>query len=224
VIEILKDNFFIALYALTWIFSIIRLPKYFDSTLKYLPIIIGYTLFTEILGALIYNVEDFTLFSEKQFSSYTHLIYNIYDLIFFSFFFYVYWKSSVNLRVKKLIKYGALFFILCFIVNIVLVNSMKYELWYAYLVGSVILILSTLTYLNSIWSNSVTVYSNLLFWLSLGLLIFHLGYAPITIFKNLNLELAMEDYRNVRLVHISLIFIMYTLFSIGLLKMKRVTK
>jgi len=213
----------LALYAITWIFSIIKLPKYFDSRLKYFPIIVGYTLFTEILGALIYNIEDFTLFSEEKYSSYTLLIYNIYDLIFFSFFFYVYWKSLSSVKIKKIIKYGALLFLLCFAVNLFIVDPMKYELWYAYIVGSIFLIVSTLAYLNSLKlrSEHLGFSTDLLFWISLGLLIFHLGYLPITIFKNSNLNMTIDDYANIRIIHIGLILVMYTSFLIGFVKMKR---
>jgi len=223
VLEILKNNFVLALYAITWIFSIIKLPKYFDSTLKYLPIIIGYTLFNEILGALIYNIEDFTLFSEEEYSSYTLFIYNIYDLIFFSFFFYIYWKSIANNGAKTKIKNGALLFILSLVVNAIIVNPMKYELWYAYVIGSIFLIISSILYLKSLKlkSGSVGISTNLLFWISIGLLIFHVGYMPITIYKNSNLNITVDDYANVKIVHIALIVIMYTCFIIGFLRMKR---
>ncbi|MBM1106272.1 hypothetical protein JQC67_09005 [Aurantibacter crassamenti] len=222
-LELLKNNFFIVLYALTWVLSIIKLPKYFDSTLKYFPIIIGYTMCTEILGALIYNFPDFTLFSEEKYTSYTLLIYNIYDLIFFSFFFYVYWKSISNAQFKNVLKYGALAFILSLTINAIFLNPMLYELWYAYIIGSTILITASITYLREQWSkvNRTHLTTNLLLWISLGLLIFHLGYTPITIYKNLNLDITLANYNNLRTIHISLIVLMYTCFMIGLLKMRR---
>lgn len=222
-LEILKSNLYLPLYAITWILSIIKLPKYFDSTLKYLPIIIGYTLFNEILGALVYNIEDFTFFSELQYSSYTLLIYNLYDLIFFPFFFFVYWKSLHNNRVKKIIKYGGILFLIVFFINSLLVNPLKFELWYAYIFGGLMLIVSILAFLKSLIRNSSTSYisNNLLFWISVGLLIFHLGYLPITIFKNSHLDLTISDYSSIRQVHIGLIIFMYGCFIIGFVKMKR---
>lgn len=222
-LEILKSNLFLPLYAITWIFSIIRLPKYFESTLKYFPIIIGYTLFTEILGALIYNIEDFTFFSEDKYSSYTLLIYNLYDLIFFPFFYHVYWKSISSNKVKKVIKYGGILFMLAIIINSFIANPLKYELWYAYVVGALLLIFSTLAYLNCVrWKSTFSGLStNLLVWVSIGLLIFHLGYLPITIFKNVHLELTTQDYANVRKIHVGLIFIMYSCFLIGFMRMRR---
>lgn len=222
-LEILKSDFFILLYAITWVFSIVKLPKYFDSILKYLPIIIGYTLFTEILGALMYNIEDFTFFSEDKYSSYTLLIYNIYDLIFFPFFYYVYWKSLSDDKIKKIIRYGGILFILVIVVNSFMVDPLKYELWYAYVVGSVLLMFSILAYLHSLRPKSTFhgLSTNLLVWVSIGLLIFHLGYLPITIFKNAHLDLTIRDYANVRTIHISLILIMYSCFLIGFIRMKR---
>ncbi|MRI02145.1 hypothetical protein GH721_16490 [Kriegella sp. EG-1] len=223
-IDILKSNFFIALYAISWVLSVLKLPMYYDSTLKYFPIIIGYTLCTEILGALIYYVPDFTLFSEVEYASYTVLIYNIYDLIFFTYFFFVYKKSIKKVNIKKMIKYGTWIFLICFIINALIINPMLLELWYAYVTGSVLLIFSSIAYLlqlfqqNGIKENSL----NILFWISIGLIIFHLGYTPITIIKNLNIKtITGNEYTILRTTHISLIILMYASFIIGFTKMKR---
>ncbi|MEO9894528.1 hypothetical protein [Aurantibacter sp.] len=222
-LDILKSNFFVVLYAITWALSILKLPKYFDSTLKYFPIIIGYTLCTEILGALIRSVPDFTLFSDEKYASYTLLIYNIYDLFFFTFFFFVYWKSIKAAKYKTLIKYGACIYLICLAINAILVNPMLFELWHAYVLGSLFLITICITYLYQLWQQNklIDYASNLLFWISIGLIIFHLGYAPITVFKNLNLSITSNEFNMLRSVHISLIIIMYTSFIVGLIKMKR---
>lgn len=211
------------LYGLTWILSIIKLPKYFDTYLKFIPIIIGYTLFNEILGALVYNIEDFTFFTEAKYSFYTLFIYNLYDLIFFPFFLYVYWKSVPNEITKNVIGLGAILFVLVLVINSLFVNPFKHELWYAYVVGSVVLIGSILAYLYSLRLNSSTskIFGNLLFWISIGLLIFHLGYMPITIFKNSYPDLTPRDFTGIKKFHIGLIVFMYTSFIIGFLKMRR---
>lgn len=221
--EILKSNPFLPVYGLTWILSIFKLPRYFDSILKYLPIIIGYTLFTEILGVMVFHYDDFTFFSAERYSYYNVLIYNLYDLIFFPFFLYVYYKSLSNNILKKIVKYGAIAFLLAIVINSFITSPLKYELWYAYIVGSTILIISTLSYLYSQRRKSPGSLNskNLLFWVSLGLLIFHLGYLPITIFKNLHFDLVVNDYESVRKVHICLILVMYGCFVIGFLRMRR---
>lgn len=204
--------------------SIIKLPKYHDSRLKYLPIILGYTFFNELLGGFILYNDNFALILEEGFSNYNHAIYNIYDVIFFPFFFYVYWHELSKTFFKKLIKYGALVFFVGIVVNSFIVNPLKYELLYAYLIGSFLLILSTIAYLGSIdFGTKQNDFSrNLLFWLSLGVLIFHLGYAPISIFKNQNIDISVQDYANVRKIHIALIYVMYGSFLIGFLRMKRI--
>ena len=220
----LKENFYLILYGITWILSIIKLPKYFDSFLKYLPIIIGYTLCTEMLGVIIYNFEDFSFFTLAKYSYYNVILYNIYDLVFFLFFFYVYWSAISNTKIKSFIKFGALLFILSFLLNAITTNPLKNEMWYAYIIGAIVLIISILAYLNYLRVNEKTlpISSNLLFWISLGLLIFHVVYLPITIIKNIGLELKMEDFSNLKHTQLFTITVMYSCFILGFILMRRI--
>lgn len=223
-LQTLKENFYLILYGITWILSIIKLPKYFDSFLKYLPIIIGYTLCTEVLGVLIYNFEDFSFFTLAKYSYYNVILYNIYDLVFFPFFFYVYWSAISNNRIKSAIKFGALLFILSFFLNAITTDPLKNEMWYAYIIGATVLIISILAYLNYLRINEQTslISSNLLFWISIGLLIFHVVYLPITIIKNIGLELKMEDFSYLKHIQLFTITVMYSCIILGFFLMRRI--
>lgn len=223
-LEVLKINYFLPFYAIAWILSIIKLPKYYDSFLKYLPIIIGYTLFTELLGVLIYNFDDFTFFSVSKYSNYNIILYNIYDLIFFPFFYYIYWHSIKNNRIKKIIKFGAFIYFLSMLVNSFFFSPLLNEMWYAYTLGAVVLIISTITYLNALRFESkiFPISTNLLFWLSVGLLIFHIVYLPMTIIKNVDSNLTIEDYSYLRNIQFYFIIAMYICFIIGFLLMRRI--
>lgn len=223
-LDFFKNNFFTIFYGITLVLSIIKLPKYYDSFLKFLPIIIGYTLLTELLGSLIYSLDDFTLFSIPEKSYYNVILYNIYDLIFFPFFYYVYWHSISNHRMKMFIKLGAYLFVLAMLVNAFLISPLEDELWYAYVIGTVILITAILTYLYSLKAKSrkSPLYRNLLFWFSIGLLVFHVIYLPITLIKNISLELNLEDYDTLKSIQLYVIIGMYSCFILGFLVMKRI--
>ena len=67
-LEFLRDNLSLILYGVALALSVFRYGKYFDSILKYFPILIGYTLLTEILGMLIKRKEEFVIiFSQRVF-------------------------------------------------------------------------------------------------------------------------------------------------------------
>lgn len=117
VTDFLLGNYFMALYAVALVLSILRYRRYFDSLLKYLPILIGYTLLSETLGYFIRVNDDLQIVYLEGYSFYNQFIFNIFDIIFFLYFYYVYWNAIQNIRFKKLIKYGAALFIISSLVN-----------------------------------------------------------------------------------------------------------
>jgi len=49
-IEFIKEDYFLIVYGITWFFSVINYKKYFDTVLKYFPILIAYTFLNELFG------------------------------------------------------------------------------------------------------------------------------------------------------------------------------
>lgn len=115
--EFLLGNYFILFYALGLIFSITTYKKYFDSVLKYLPILIAYTLTTETLGLIIRENNEIRLVLADEYAHYNILIFNIFDIIFFLYFFYVFRSVILNVRFRNWITYSALLFIIISLVN-----------------------------------------------------------------------------------------------------------
>jgi len=221
-VEILKNNFFLLFYAVAFALALTKLPKYYDSILKYFPILIAYTLCTEFLGMFVLNYDDINLVFKKGFLNHTKIIYNIYDIIFFTYFYYLYWNSISNQQIKKLIKYGAVLFLISMLINILIKDPFIYDMWYAYTFGVFLLIVAICYYLYAIRKDSFTLkFSNLLFWISIGTLVFHMGYLPIMIIQSNSTGLSMENARLLRYTHLSLIVIMYVCYIIGFLVMKR---
>ncbi|MEM6540217.1 MAG: hypothetical protein AAF634_03605, partial [Bacteroidota bacterium] len=66
--------------------SVFHYRKYFDTVLRYFPLIIAYTFFNELLGNVIRYNENFAFRTESTDSN--QIIYNIYIIIFFLFFFF----------------------------------------------------------------------------------------------------------------------------------------
>lgn len=134
----------------------------------------------ELLGYFLLYYPSFRVFLDFEDSQTNHIIYNIYDLIFFPFFYFVYWSLIPNLKYKKLIVIGTVVVVLSYIINSYFQNPMNYGLYYAYAIASAILIFCIFLYaLDKRNQNQSFVQPyNLVFWISSGLFILHI-FSPI---------------------------------------------
>ena len=218
-LDLIIANYFVIIYGITWVISLISYKKYFDTYLKYFPIIIGYTFCSELLGGLVlYN--DYFKFIPKELETYNrHIIYNIYHLLFFSYFFYIYLKTTFNGNRKIFIKYGILTFIITSLINSVIHNPLNHSLIYSYIFGSILLLYCTFMHLKETYkSHSFNIIKyNLLFWTSIGLFLFHITYLPLKILR----EFSYELYTPYRQLHLAMIVIMYLIFIFGFITNKR---
>lgn len=218
--DFLKENFYILLYGLAFILSLIKYRIYFDSVLKYLPILIGYTFLTELLGNIIFQNENFQIVYENGTSFNNSIVYNIYDVIFFLYFFYVFWQIIENKGLKKIIGYGTMVFILTSLINPLFQSFLLYPQIYAISIGTLQLIICIVFYFMGLKGNKPKkiLTDNLLFWICLGLLTFYPFYPYLMyagIYQNLIYTERLMD------LHVFLITVMYSLFIIGFLRMKR---
>ncbi|WP_350294057.1 hypothetical protein [uncultured Croceitalea sp.] len=220
IIDFVKVNYFVIVYGITWLISVFTYKKYFDTLLKYFPIIIAYTFFTELLGGLVANYDDFQLIFGYNQTNYRSVIYNIYHLCFFLFFFFVYWKLISNKTHKIAIKYGSYAFVFINIINCFIKDPIIFSLVYAYIFGILLLIYCILVYLKKILKeyNINLLKYNLMFWVSIGLLLFHATYLPLKIVKEFYPESYYIAFRH---LHLGMIVLMYVIFSIGFIMSKR---
>ena len=208
-------------YAITLIFSIWRYPKYFDTALRFIPILYLYTFLNELLGYLTKSNEHIALiFSDLADNS---IIYNLYTIISYLYYYYIFWSFSTDKTFRKNIVYGTIIFLVSCIINVFLQSFASDFQTLTYLVGGCILLYCAISYLWSFVSQNIAFRfkQNILFWISLGLTIFYIGYLPIKILKFYNLTYGLTESPMVRNIHLTLIYAMYLLFIIGFIKMKR---
>lgn len=220
-LEFLKENYFLALYAIALILSIIRYKGYFDSLLKYLPMIIAYTLISEILGFVIREYDDIQIVYLDGYSFYNILIFNIFDIVFFLYFFHVYRNAISSFKFKNWIKYGAVLFVISSIINPFFQDFILYPQIIGSTVGSVVLVLSIILFFIGKKSIAkVPYHQNLMFWISWGLLLFYIFYPFILYIGYFDYELYKQFH--VRIVHHILIAVMYSCFILGFIFMRRI--
>lgn len=151
-------------------------------------------------------------------------IYNIYYLIHFTFFFYIFMKMIENDRFKKKIKIALILFWLFFLGDIIFTGIFKDAFIITYIAGACILIFCIILYYISILQSSLVlvIKNDLLFWVSVGLFLFYIGYIPIKIIRSWFYESNDLSFFNILMViQSSLIIVMYLCFLIGFLWMKK---
>lgn len=214
-LDFIQRSYFVFAYGITLVLSLIAYPKYFDTHFKYLPAIIAYTLFNELLGYFIRYYPDFSFFSNVKYTWVNEIIYNIFDLVFFSFFYYAYWKLVENTGYKKLIRKVGIAVMLTFPLSCIFQNPVDTTLYYANALASWTLLFFIFLYFKDKHNNQVSLIQpyNLVFWISTGLIIFHLTAPFLFLIGYLNYPIWL-DYNLKTLLHI-IIIIMYASFCIG---------
>lgn len=217
------ENSFVPIYGITLIVAMYRYPKYFDTTLKYIPILILYTFLNDLLGDLIYKYDAFSLTVNLLYNDYYFVIYNIYNIVFFAYFVFLFFQHIESLRCKKVIRLIGLLFLVVSLVNPLFQNFFLEYQYPTFFTGSILLIFCISRYLYEDYKERVAGVKekNILFFLGWGLLIYHISYLPIKAIRFYNGITGNLEAPLLRRVHLILILVMYTLFIVGFLKMKK---
>lgn len=217
-LSFIKDNYYMLIYAVTLFISLATYRKYYDTVLKYFPIIIAYTFFNEVLGYLVKTYDEISFFQDIKYSNFNDVIYNIYAIVFFSFFYHVYWQLIKNKRYKNWILISSIIFLLSYAVSTLFQNPLETNLFYAMAISSWILIFCIILYLKDKMQQKETIVQpyNLMCWVSLALFIFYSIFPIIYVIGYTNYDIwvayGLRSFLNV------LIVIMYSLIIFGFLK------
>lgn len=185
--------------------------------MKYFPIFIGYTILTEGLGYLIAHFEDFQINYSEEYPTANNAIFNVYDLVFFFYFYTIFYKAIKVRKLKTPIKYGAIVYAIASVINPFFENWIIFPQTYASTIGSAVLIVSILLYFTDS-KYRIDKNNHLLVWIGIGLLIFNLFFPMIMLTGRYNLVFYQEFY--LRQIHHVLIVAMYACFIIGFVQMR----
>lgn len=223
ILNVFLEYYFLWIYGIALLVALWRYPRYYDTPLKYFPILLMYTLLNETFGALIYLNEQIRLIFSDFFSFYNWAIFNIYGIIFYLYFFYVYWCYITNTAHKKFIVYAGIFYVIASIINPFFQDFILESQLYSYILGALFLICLAFLYFFDL----KTKYDNwflkkdLLSWLSLGVIIFYVGYIPIKILRHYEVFENAGQAMFIRNIHWGLILVMYACFVLGFILMRR---
>ena len=218
-LEFIKTNFIIGVYFVTLLISIFSYRKYFDTTLKYFPILIAYTFLNELLGHLVRYSDNFAFLTDKLFAN--DIIYNIYDIFYYGFFYILYWSLITQQKYRHWVKILTMLVIASYVVSCFFQNPLKISLFYATSFASVVLVITCILYLidkGSNWHWYKEKY-NLVWWVTIGLILFHsifpilfiIGYLPGDTWEKYELQTVLRLF----------ILLMYSFFCIGFIKSRK---
>lgn len=218
----LYEYSFIGAYGITLVLALYQFRKYFDTPLKFFPIIVCYTLITELLGYFIRKFDEYDIFFNEMYARYNVPIYNLYNIVFYLYWFYVfgsYLQKDSNRRYRWA---GVALFLVTALVNPFFQDFFLGPQFYTYVVGALILLSFIVAYFWQQYSLGLGVLAkrDLLSWLGFGLFVFYMGYLPIKVSRHIY---ALQGLRSepdfIRPLIIILIVLMYALFCVGLLRM-----
>lgn len=203
-----------SLYVIVFVISIYKFPLYKDTPLRLIPLILLFTLVTEFLGGYLKN--EYTYLFKNI------IIFNVYYLLYFSFFFYVFMRVIEKRKFKQYIKICIVIFWVIYLSDLVFTDIFTQSFLRSYIAGAGVLIFCIILYYISILQSPLVlvVKNDLLFWISVGLFLFYVGYIPIKIMKSWYYQYD-SFFQLLLIIQFSLIIVMYSFFLIGFLWMKK---
>lgn len=191
---------------ITAIVGTIYFYKYDKTILKYFLIILWYIAINDIFGLILKKYFGFESVT---------LLYNIYYIIVFSYFMLLFRNFVSNKNRKKLIFIFLIIYLISSFINCFFENYLEEVATAPYIIGAILVIIAIIFYYIDILNSEKVLYvnKNLLFWISIGVLIYYAGNIPFRIVRNYVGELVDASIQY--LVLVILTFVMNICFIIG---------
>jgi len=195
--------------------------KYKHTSLKYFLYLLWYITLTEFTGWYASEYDVLGFFDANEIH-YNHWLYNLLYLFFFNVVLIIYLKSIRKISHKFWIKIFIITYISVSIINWSFIQSFVFEMSeLPWVTGSIFLIITIIFYfIQLLKSDKIIVFhKNLLFWISIGLLLFHTGTIPFSM--GYNIYALIPGIHKLFLIIYILAIIMYLIFTFGFIWSKK---
>ena len=195
--------------------------KYRHTPLRYFLYLLWYITITEFTGSYA-SKNNVLVFFDENGIDYNYWLYNLLYIVFFIVILVIYLRSIKNSGQKKIIKYFILIYILISIINWSFIQSFIFEMSdLPYVAGSIFLIITIIFYFIQLLKSEEIkkFHKELLFWISIGLLLFHSGTIPFSL--KLNDYALFPGIHKLFLIIWVLALIMYLIFTFGFIWSKK---
>lgn len=195
--------------------------KYKHTNLKYFLYLLWYITITEFLGWYIRITGNMAYIDENGLV-YNKWLYNILNLVLFCTVYIIYYRQLKTQLFKKWIKTFIIMFLIIHFINWVFIqNFIREGAVLPRIIGSIFLIISIIFYfIELLRSEKIVVFHRLLlFWISVGLLLFYTGTIPFTL--KWNGYMIIRGIHELFLIVYILAIIMYLTFTFGFIWSKK---
>jgi len=195
--------------------------KYRHTPLRYFLYLLWYITITEFTGSYA-SKNNVLVFFDENGIDYNYWLYNLLYIVFFIVILVIYLRSIKNSVQKKIIKYFILIYILISIINWSFIQNFLFEMsTLPFVLGSIFLIISVIFYFIQLLKSEKikTFHKELLFWISIGLLLFHAGTIPFAL--KLNDYVLIPGIHKLFLIIYVLAISMYLVFTFGFIWSKK---
>lgn len=139
----------------------------------------------------------------------------------FFFFYFMFYKHRYYTNKSGLVVAGGIIYLTSIIIETIFLEKKYY--WFhsfSYSVGNVILLVLLLTYFFTLIKGKDILYfsNSLMFWFSLGLLVYYLGTLPYWALRNMLIMKYRSVFESYSYVMLVLNYCMYLLFITGIIK------
>lgn len=199
------------------IFASIYFFKYKNTPAKYLLLALWLIVLTEGFGWLMAEKKIF-LYENK----YSYWLYNLMFPTWKSIYLLIYLKTLETPFFKKCIRFFIIIYFAIIIINWLFIQDFFIELDnIPYITSSFFIVISTIFYLLELLRSDkiIIFHRKLLFWISIGLLIFHTGIIPFTLVTNYYSSL--NYLHSLYSIFYVLGSLMYLLFTFGFIWSKK---
>jgi hypothetical protein len=194
--------------------------KYKHTVLKYFLFLLWYITITELISW--YGSVNDVFGFYKDGLLYRTWLYNLLRIVTFSSLFYIYFKYLKNDLFKKWIKLFAFVYIIITILNWILWQHFLFERSETpRIIGTIFLIITIIFYfIELLRSDKIVIfYRMLLFWISVGLLLYYSGTLPFVL--KWNGYMLLPGIHKLFLIVYILAIIMYLTFTFGFIWSKK---
>ena len=195
--------------------------KYRNTYLKYFLLLLWYITVSEFLGWYIRETGNLGYIDERGYV-YNKWVYNILNFATFNTLYFIYYKQLKTSIFKNWVKKFAIIFSIVYLVNFIFIQDFILENAVTpQILGSLLLISTIIFYfIELLKSEKILVFHRLLlFWVSIGLLLFYTGTIPFVL--KWNGYMLIPGIHKLFLIVYILAIIMYLIFTLGFIWSKR---
>jgi hypothetical protein len=145
-------------------------------------------------------------------------IYNVLTTLQYIYFFLLYYYTMKTRAYRKWVLVFLIFFLIAVLINFILIQPLKVTATfysYTFTIGAILLIVTIGLFLVEILNTEKVLYFQryLMFWISIGLIVFYAGIIPYVIAINFLPQLLSSG--SMFIIFFLLNFVMYSCFIVG---------